>query len=187
MCEWVADHLDEFLEDELGQEEARQVETHCTTCQACSEELELARHVKGTLDSLPGQECPESVVDAIFDHVGNEVVSGVESGHVKQAGKRRISIVWRYAASAAAMFIVLILAIVLFRPPTPQQEGPTSEEIAQAEQQFKLTMAYIVRVSEKSASTVKEDVIETGVVLPIRRAMTRAVESRELWSKFSKS
>ncbi len=78
-----------------------------------------------------------------------------------------------WAATAIAAGLVAVLAAGLFlRPATPVP----SHDVAQAEAEVKLALAYLGRIGERTGSIVAQDVLEERVAAPIARSVQRVLK-----------
>ena len=63
-CEWVLEHVEAFVDGELGAGERAAVTAHCATCAECMREMDLAIRVRRELRALPSFKAPAHVVNA---------------------------------------------------------------------------------------------------------------------------
>ncbi len=167
-CAWARQVIEAYLDGDLTADEAARLESHLSGCQACAEELALAKRLNLALRDLPEQRCPDRIADAVLDRVGKE----------PRAARRPAGWyprVWRPAALAAMLLLVAITALVIkgAKPPPPTV---TPEEIVRAEQQVRWTLAYVGEIGRRSAFTVRDDVLESRIVHPIRKAFSDVFE-----------
>jgi alpha-2-macroglobulin-like protein len=65
----VIDCVDDYLHDVLDRAEADYVERHCETCRICKVALEEARKRFAALDTVPGTEASESLIQSTLAHI----------------------------------------------------------------------------------------------------------------------
>ncbi len=58
-CEKTTERLGAYLDGELGEQEAAQVQEHLEACPRCAAELEELRRLDRLLSALPGMDAPE--------------------------------------------------------------------------------------------------------------------------------
>lgn len=97
---------------------------------------------------------------------------------------------WRPALAAAALLLLLLAAPVLYRavsdpdaaapgrseapPVTAEQTGTpeyTAQEVARAEEEARLVLAYVAAVGREAGRTVQEEVFTQGLGRPARRVL----------------
>ena len=96
-CSRSGELLSALVDDELSEEEARELDTHLATCARCRSDLRLLQTLHEELgQALPDP--PETLRSGIMYKVGLEK-------------KRRFGAFWRWAASAA-VFVFALLGVV---------------------------------------------------------------------------
>lgn len=177
-CAWAQQLIDAYLDGDLTAAETSRLEAHLSGCFTCSEELALAKRVKQTLKSFPQQHCPDRVIDAALKEIGDKTPVA-EQRRPWAWGSRRYARVWRFAAVATACITLVIVALIL-KPPQQPVTQVSSEELIRAEKEVKLTLAYLGYVSYRSTVTVCDDVLETRIVPPMKRAFTEALDIKAM-------
>jgi anti-sigma factor (TIGR02949 family) len=172
-CAWARQVIEAYLDGDLTADEAAKLESHLSGCQSCAEELALAKQVNLALRALPEQRCPDRIRDAVLDRVAKQRSAVRRSVPVWTAGRHPR--VWRPAAFAAALLVVVI-AVLVQKGPQPPPATVTPEELVRAEQQVRWTLAYVGEIGRRSAFTVRDDVFESRVVSPIRKAFSDIFE-----------
>jgi hypothetical protein len=184
-CEWVQDLMDAFLDEELNSSDASKFETHLSSCSTCSEEFELAKRMMVEIRNLPELRCPDRVINAAMAHIETEHQQA--PWHQKLAWSLGgLTRWWRFAA-VAAVFLIVVIPILLHKQPQQPPEMVKSEELVRAERQVELTFAYIGHISNRSASSVCDKVVDSGIAPPLKRALNRVMESEALPFKYIKS
>lgn len=181
-CLRIDELLEAYADDELSTDERTLVDSHVAACAQCAAQLSLAQRVRGTLRELPAQAFPPALVptdlaatEKIDEQPGRRVVS--LGGWQRWRSARRTSRgsgrgrggappVWAATAVAAALAAVLAAGLFL-RPATPMP----SHDVAQAEAEVKLALAYLGRIGERTGSIVAKDVLEERVAAPIARSV----------------
>jgi|GEM_PF-2258885 len=179
-CQWAQERIEAFLEGDLSPEETRQLEQHIAQCNACFEELEMARQVRATLQDIPGEICPDRVVE--------DVLSRIEREDSAPEASRGFAGIWRallkgWMPAAAVLALVFAALFMLKAPPQhTMQKGDfpakkvAPEKLARARHELEITFAYIGSVSSQSARRVYADVVEQGIAPPLEKALQRTIE-----------
>ena len=165
-CAWVRERIDAFLDGDLSPEEASLTDAHINRCRNCAHELEMAQRVVRSLRALPEMHCPDRVVDAVYDHVGAAQRTWVD---------RWLAWLWKPAiVGVAAAALLIVTTMVGLQWKTPSQVS--AEEIKQAEVDAKLALALVTQVSKRATSTVREDVLEERVAVPMMRVLEQSIK-----------
>lgn len=189
-CERARDRIDPYLEDELSRREAGEVEAHLAECPDCRSELAAARRLREAMrEGLPMLACPPEVTARVLAvaRAEAEAAERTSGGPGKESVPRRW-LVWlgegwlRPALAAAAVLALLVAAPVLYQAlaPAPPGEAPavagtegepaySAEEIARAEEEARLILAYVASVGRDAGRTVQEEVFTEGIGRPARR------------------
>ena len=189
-CERARDRIDPYLEDELSWRQAGEVEAHLAACPDCRAELAAARRLRAAMrDGLPMLACPPEVTARVLAvaRAEAEAAEGTSGGPVEDSRLRRwrawLGEGWmRPALAAAAVLLLLVAAPLLYRAlaPAPPGEAPvaardggepaySAEEIARAEEEARLVLAYVASVGRDAGRTVQEEVFTEGIGRPARR------------------
>lgn len=175
-CEWVLDRIEPFVDGELMKGELESFEAHTASCQACREEIALARSLAAELRSLPALECPSSVVDE----------AAAKAGASQRFGSRLRD--WFGALSvpvpkpAMAVMIVIIVAVTAFVLSQHDQSTskgrvavadgtPTEQEVELARLDVMLAFAYVGKYSRRTGEIIKKDVIGDRVMKSVGKTV----------------
>lgn len=176
--------LEPYVDGDLDGATCRRVDRHLAVCNACADQLHLARRVRTTLRALPLHVCPETVASA------------PPAGRLERI--RTVLASWSawssppvWAATAAVAVIAAAFGIgYLERPPslltpslidsaaapgTARLGGETELQVAQAEAEVKLALAYLGRIGARTGNIVAQDVLEARVAVPIARSVRHAL------------
>ncbi|MFP3941176.1 MAG: zf-HC2 domain-containing protein [Thermoanaerobaculia bacterium] len=198
-CEAVRDRLDAWLDGELEVPEDRAVQAHLDDCAGCREELARARRLREALgDELPMLACPPEVTEGVLAAVAREESrpAGPWDRLGELAGRLAGPGALRPALAAAALLLLLVAAPLLYRAVVepgagdsdrdgapavtadgPEAPGPvtepeyTPEEVARAEEEARLVLAYVAAVGRDAGDTVQEEVFAQGLARPARRLL----------------
>ncbi|MCP4655870.1 MAG: hypothetical protein GY856_10680 [bacterium] len=162
--------IEAYVDAELETGERRRIEAHLDSCAACSSQLELARRIRSELRELEPQSCPQHVTSAVLAHA-----------EAFPTWRRRLAS-WlappRLWQPALALLLAAALGIGFWystiRGPARQQAA----EVARAEAEVKLALAYLGRIGQRTGTAVGGEVLEDRVVAPIARSITDAMLMR---------
>jgi anti-sigma factor RsiW len=163
--ERLDDHLDGFLAEGMG----RRLERHLAGCPGCAAELRLAREVLRALRALPELDCPPGVLDQVARQSSLALV-GPPAAAVPRRGRhgdRR-----RFLAAAAALMVLTLAAVLAGGSGAPR---PSSADVARGEAQARFALAYVARVSERSAWRVRRQVLARRVVAPLTEDLSQSL------------
>jgi predicted anti-sigma-YlaC factor YlaD len=177
-CQWVRDRIDPYLDEELSAGDNATFGQHVGACLHCREELAAAKAVLSELRKLPAKQCPDHVVERVFEHIETqERRRPAWRGALAWLGGRQLGVP-RTALAGALALVVIVSSLMFTRTNEPTPEF-TPEEIAQAEAALKWTFAYVNKVSRQTGYTVRDDVIGARVVVPVRQAVRATFEPKE--------
>jgi anti-sigma factor RsiW len=174
-CSLTQAKIEAYLDAELSRKEAAEVESHLSECQVCTAELARAKEVRSTLRELPEVSCPDRVTRAVLA----QARADLRSEH-----RRRLrdwlstwtAPAWRPALATATLVALLATALLVGR----REESPPAvspEELARAEVEVKWTLAYLGEMGRRAGFLVREEVIESQVVEPVKRAVETLSET----------
>lgn len=174
-CAGAEPLVEAYVDGDLEAAVATAFEVHVGRCAACAAELELARRIGGELRALPAQECPPTVVRNVLGHARRPTLGARLAAWLLPVPPR----VWQ---GALAMLVVAALAVGYYsefssetRPTTPVADGYSAEDVARAEAELKLALAYLGRIGETASSAVSNDVLEQRVMAPISQSIAGAL------------
>lgn len=193
-CDRVRDRIDPYLDRDLTPAETREVEAHLAGCPDCRAELGLARRLRTAMrEGLPMLSCPPEVSAEVLRVAREEAGRGAANvPHPPPVGqgpslslRRRVQSFFtggalRPALAAAAVLLLLVAAPLLYRSVTgPEPEvaagdpGPpySAAEVARAEEEARLVLAYVASVGRDAGRAVREEVFTSGLGQPTRRVM----------------
>ena len=177
-CEWIKNHIDAFLDNALSPEEEQTLKHHIDECETCREELELAKEITGSLRSLIIKECPQKVIENI-----EKAISLEKSDKVIYPVHKHIPTILKWGLAATAILLIGFALTRINRAPELTEKNipvsPSPQEIEIAELQLKMTLAYMGQVAGKSTILACEEVVETSVKPPIRKAVIDILDNTE--------
>ena len=187
-CERARDRIDPYLEAELSRPEAAELGAHLADCPDCRAELAMARRLREAMqDGLPMLACPPEVTARVLAAAREDA---------REKAERRRPTLYRWWAglgeeaprplrplwAAVAVLLLLVAAPLLYRSvmPPPAGEAPevaagegetrySAAEIARAEEEARLVLAYVAAVGRDAGRAVQEEVFTGGIGRPARR------------------
>lgn len=174
--------LEPYLDDVLDPGDRARVERHLDHCGACAAQLQLARDVRRGLRTLARARCPERISAAAIGHARRTASTAstvVRPPKPTPLGRWRLP-VGRHAwqpmvalAAATALAIGLSWQPKLSIAPTVD---PIDSEVAQAEADIKLALAYLGRMGEQTGTIVRDNVFAERVASPVVRSIREALQ-----------
>lgn len=160
--------LEPYLDGALEAEPRIRVEWHLATCADCRAEYEAAQQLQQALRALPTLEYPTARLEAVFDQVARETAGEVTtpSGTVLERLRRWLlgsgwpgitTRPWRVAVATLAVAAVALTVTLVLRQPS--QPGPSQVELAQAEREALLALAYVIHVTQGTSHAVLADAV----------------------------
>lgn len=175
-CDDVLERVEAFVDSDLPPDEAVAVEAHIYRCQPCAEEVEFAREMQASLRSCHKMQCPDRVVEAVYQHIGLQ----------EQPANTQISrpplweTVRQWFSSprmipALGMAVVAVVAAVLLLKPNAVEHSDA--EVAEATRQVEWTLAYLGSVNERVTAVATGTAVQPYVVEPVQRAVETALQT----------
>jgi len=174
-CSWAQERIEAHLDGELPKGEVNGLETHLLECAGCAAELELAERVRGGLQMLPLQKCPDPVVEEVYERVRGEL-RATRRWRLREWLDSWRAPLWRPVAAA------LVVALMIGGTVTYQNREPevSPAELARAELQVKWTLAYLSQMGRRTGDRVRDDVLREWVVEPIQNSVNRVMEAERM-------
>lgn len=183
-CNDVLEHIDAYIDNDLSAEEVSLLDKHIQSCSSCSEELVFAREMQSELRAFPRMECPDHVIEAVYEHIGQQApVSSTTSPSSSSLwasvrtlwNSLRPSPVFVPALSLGVTAFVAVGAWLLLRPAT--QPTMSEAEIADAKRKVEWTLAYLGSVNTKVAAVATGEVVQSYIVNPVQRAVGETMKT----------
>lgn len=161
-CEEALGLLEPYLDGDLPAAESSRLREHLRGCVACTAEMDLATRIQRELRSLPQLDCPPEVLERVHQ-AGGEIVPFRPRGRVGS----------RIAAIAALLALAVGGGALFLR--FEQRDRPSPREIAQATAEARYALAYIGKVTRRTRTNLREDVLEKRLVVPASRSVSRTL------------
>lgn len=173
-CLEIRSLFDQFLDGDLRKKERSRVKKHLKECPACRSELAKEREVGELFTALPEIRCPERVTRRI-----EEATLGRKT---KDSLFRRIKVVggsyhWRTVSVGVAVVALVFLFVVHpYINREPPVQGPYSqEEVLEARNQAKWSLAYLAKTMNRTEKEVIENVLLKDIPQTVRKSIKNAV------------
>ena len=162
-CEETLGLLEPYLDGDLPAAESTRLREHLRRCGACAAELELAGRIQRELRSLPQLDCPPEVLEKVERAGRGEIVPF----------PRRDRVGMRIAALAALLAMAVGGGALFLR--FERRDQPSPQEIAQATAEARYALAYIGKVTRRTRTNLREDVLGKRLVVPASRSVSRTL------------
>lgn len=176
-CRFLEERLDAYFDGELAELELARVERHLALCPSCTETLAAFDELRfGLRAAHPQETCPPEVTAAALEIARREVVRRQRPSLREWFVARLPPPAWRPALAAAAA--ALLLAVPLWqalrsgdsRPEISRSAEVDPAELARAEQEARLVLAYVASIGGHAGSKVRQEIMNHRIVEPTRRA-----------------
>jgi|CXWL01.1.fsa_nt_gi anti-sigma factor RsiW len=180
-CRFIDERLDAYFDGELGELEHARVVRHLGQCPSCTEALAAFDELRFDLRAAHSQEtCPPEVTAAVFEIARREAARRQRPTLRASLRKWFVALLpppaWRPALAAAAA--ALLLAVPLWqalrsgapRPEVSRSAEFDAAELARAEQEARLVLAYVASIGGHAGSKVRQEILNHRIVEPTRRA-----------------
>ena len=175
-CYEVEQLLDEYIDGQLSKTVIKQIRAHLRQCQDCAKKYEAYEQMHQDVSQLGLIRCPENVVTSVYQALELE-------GNGK---KRALIFDWlsdllsspAFALRFAGAVIVIVLLITVIylkfsnRPQVSVQY--TNEEVEQAKNQVKLTLAYINQITSRTEDIIEKQVLPENILKPMKSSIRAA-------------
>ena len=173
-CHEFREMLDLSLDGGLSRKERARLREHLKTCPSCRTAFEADREVINALSELTELPCDEGVIRRIEERT---------IGHRKKPSRimemffTRESSRWRIlSVGLAASTIILLFALhPIFERKDIDTTQYTKEEITQAKDQAKWSLAYLANKLSETEKEVVENVLLKDLPKTVRKSIKNAV------------
>ena len=165
--EWLDDHLEAWLDGTLSDTDAARFNEGALLDEELSRQVELSQAVSTGLKSLYTESAPPHIARAVMSHVRKsqarrflDALGNLTTGRLKPV------------VALAVLLIVVVTSITVSGDKSIQDPS-----VSQALDEVKWTLALLSDVSNTTANTVKETVIENRMVYPVSRSLNSVMEN----------
>lgn len=171
-CQDLELQLEALVDGEVTAAERWDLQEHLESCPDCAKQYRLALGIHRELQALPELDAPDHVLAIVL-----------EKSRLRESRRWSWSRLWQVprpawialgAATAAALLSILILV------PEPIPTMPErSAEIERATEEARLALAYLDKLTHRTARDLREDVVRKHLVESAARGLTRSLQSQE--------
>ncbi|MBN1779832.1 zf-HC2 domain-containing protein [bacterium] len=161
--------LDRFLTDELSSQELKILEIHLESCAHCQQVIEGEPFEK-SLKNLPPLKCPDRVI--------RQVQAAIQKEKAKARHTHMLKWHWRQTVMAGLVAAATVVVLTLFPDRSIHEEKPaqyTEEEIEQAREVMKWTMAYTAQKMKRSETKVIDDVFTSHLPKSVQKSVRKVL------------
>ncbi len=176
--------LDAYLDGELSETDARRIEAFAASDEEAGRELRVALMVQQRFRRLPQPTCPPEVTRAILSAARDDARRGF-AVRLREAATLSWSTVLRPSLVTGIFIGAIVVAALVGRPsgdpgiPISAADEATPQEVEQALNDAKWALAYLSDVGRRTATTIRDDVLDQHVVQPVNRALNAAFDDEE--------
>jgi anti-sigma factor RsiW len=166
-CSKCTKHLSAFLDGELPGALAEAVRAHVTGCPACADRLERLRALHGALDQLPTQQPSDR-----FDGAFARRLQAAKRDQRAAVPASRPRWGWRlpaFAAAAAGLCAVVVVAVLALRSPPPRTDAPDAGDELELAMNLELLQDYDVVANLEALEDF--EVVKRMEELPVEEAV----------------
>lgn len=163
--EWLDERVEAYVDGELSGEELLRFEAALEESASLRSAVATARQIRQFMASMPLPPCPEPAVSEVLRLASESRRSVPMRDRYIEAlrPRRRLLHVFAMAAVIAA---VAIGGSLIFRDLDAQ------DEVERGLADVKLALAYVGEAGRQAGDIVRIEVVDEGVVMPIRRAVS---------------
>lgn len=187
LCEWVQQRLEALVDGELEGTQEASLRQHLASCAPCREAHAEAVQLALRLRELPELACPPEVSQAVLAQAAAEqgaaqagepatvrafpAPTAARSPAVPATFNR-----WLPALAIAAMIVTTIGGAFFFYPrstpsaSTSETVELTPQEVAEAEIELKLALAYLAEVGRNAGIAVRDEMVQ-NIFAPTHKAL----------------
>ena len=185
------DRLDAYLDGELDDGDARLLEAFAAVDAEAGRELHLARMVQERFRSLPKPICPPDVTRSVLAEVRADARRSFVA-RLRSAAAESWATILRPSLTVGVFVALVVAGTLIARSPDPHSPAgeptasggttadvATPQEVAQGLDDAKWALAYLSDVGRRTATTIRDDVLDEHVVQPVNRAINAAFDDDE--------
>lgn len=167
---WIDERLEAYLDGDLPDDEQAAMEQHLAADPSWEAEVRLARQVRDGLQAFPRPTCPDRVTRTVLAEARRR--QRADQLHRLRAWvEQRWLNLWQPALAMSVLLLLVASALLLGQPPQPAPSVAEQDEVEQALDEVRWTLAYLSEVSQQAGSSVRDEVLNRRVVTPVHRAV----------------
>jgi anti-sigma factor RsiW len=173
VCLSIGERIEAYLDGALTPADNAEIAAHLASCPECRADLACARHVAETLHSLPPERCPDRVVARVYARFVPQAMT---------IRDRWRMMLWRPAlVGAFAVGLLVVTSLIGQRQIVSNRY--TDHDLIKAEQEARWALEYVGLLGERAGRTVKSEVIDERILVPVVRTLERSLERDKTESK----
>ena len=170
-CQDIELHIEALVDHELEAAQIASLEEHLETCPDCAQQFRLATEIRRELRELPEVDTPSRVLEAVFRQASSSEQQRWSWSALWQVSRPA----WIALGAAAATLLAVMILLPTQSPPAPE----SSAEVARATEEARLALAYLEKVTQRTARSIHDDVVQKRVVEPAARGLARSLKAPE--------
>lgn len=167
---WIDERLEAYLDGDLPDDEQAAVEQHLAADPSWEAEARLARQVRDALQALPQPTCPDRVTRTVLAEARRRQ-RATRLDRLRTWVEEVWLSLWQPALAMSVLLLLIASALLLGPPPQPASSVAEQEDVQQALDEVRWTLAYLSEVSQQAGSSVRDEVLGRHVVTPVHRAV----------------
>ena len=166
-CEKHGARIEALVDGELEASQEALLSEHFAVCPDCARQYRLALAIRRELQAMPELDAPAHLLDSALERSRQQPSRRGSWSRFLQLPKPA----WiALGAAAAALLSILVLV-----PDPDPIASPRSAEVERATEEARLALAYLDKVTHRTARDLREDVVRRRVVEPVTRGLTRSL------------
>lgn len=163
--DWLDDRVEAYVDGELSGADLERFEAALTESADLRASVATARRIREVMASMPLPKCPEPAVSEVLRLASDSRRSASMRDRYIEALRPRRRLVHVFAIAAVVVAVAVGGSLVL------RDSGP-QDEVKQGLADVKLALAYVGEAGRQAGDIVRIEVVDEGVVTPIRRAVS---------------
>ena len=171
-CEELELHIEALVDGELEVAATASLEEHFEDCPTCAKQYRLAVDIRQELRGLPELDAPAHVLEA-----------ALKRSRRKEPRRWSWLALWPTPRPAwiaiGAVTAAALLAVMVLVPTQDPVVSERSAEVERATEEARLALAYLDKLTHRTARDLREDVVQKRVVEPAARGLSRSLKANE--------
>ncbi len=173
--QWLDERLEAYLDGELSPEDTAHVERILAQDEAHAEALSLADDIQRGLRRMAAPTISANVATRVIQAARTDVRRSRQARWQQRwktwMTRMLLTDTWRPALAMATLVALVVSATLIGAPTRPATAPYSASEVDVAMEDVKLALAYLSEVGRRTGTTVRQDVLEQTVMLPIHHAL----------------
>lgn len=165
-CKEFDDIIVNYIDDKITENQKIEITAHLEQCEKCKISFNYYKEIADKLQSLPQEECPDSVIEKVFHTV--KIIDSKSSF----LSNIYYAIIEKHSWKVQFALALLILGIFIFYPrlenKKPAQQQYTTEEIEKAKNDVQLALSYFYYYTSKTENLIEKEVLPDYLTKPLK-------------------